>query len=86
MTFAINDTIFGLKYLFSSEKYGLTTPISCNYVTLRVTVNVDYCRFDPHLRKRDIYLNLFSHFFTLMSKQDAALRSATHRAMAPEFG
>ena len=34
----------------------------------------------------DIYLNLYFHFFALVSRLNAALSSATQHAMPPEFG
>ena len=39
------------------------------------------CGFDPHSRKRNIYLNLYFHFFVLVSTQRAALSSATQHAI-----
>ena len=36
--------------------------------------------------KWDIYLHLYFHFFALVSRQSAALSSATQYAMPPEFG
>ena len=36
--------------------------------------------------KRNIYLNVYFHFFALVSRQSAALRSATQHAMPPVFG
>ena len=44
------------------------------------------CGSDPHSRRRNIYLNLYFHFFALVSRQSAALSSATQHAMPPEFG
>ena len=51
-----------------------------------VTVKPSGCGFDPHSRRRNIYLNLYFHFFALVSRQNAALSSATQHAMPPEFG
>ena len=42
--------------------------------------------FDPHSRRGNIYLNLYFQFFALVSRQNAALSSATQHAMPPEFG
>ena len=46
-----------------------------------VTVNAIGCRFDSHSTKWNIYLNLYFHFFTLVSMQNAALSSVTQHAM-----
>ena len=51
-----------------------------------VTVKPTGCGFDPHSRRWNIYLNLYLHFFALMSRLSAALSSATQHAMPPEFG
>ena len=50
-----------------------------------VTVNTTGCGFDPHSRRRNIYLNVNFHFLALVSRQSAALNSATH-ATPLEFG
>ena len=42
--------------------------------------------FDLHSRRRNIHLNLYFHFFALVSRQSAALCSATQHAMLPESG
>ena len=49
-----------------------------------VTLNATGCGFDP--RKGYIYLNLYFHFFVLVSRQNAALSFFTQHAMPPEFG
>ena len=51
-----------------------------------VTVKPTGCGFDPHPRRWNIYLNLYFHFFALVSRQSAVLSSATQHAMPPEFG
>ena len=51
-----------------------------------VTVRPTGCGFDPRSMRWNIYLNLYFHFFTLVSRQSAALSSATQHAMPPEFG
>ena len=51
-----------------------------------VTVKQTRCGFDPHSRRWNIYLNLYFHFFALVSRSSAALSSATQHAMPPEFG
>ena len=51
-----------------------------------VTVKPTECGFDPHSRRWNIYLNLYFHFFVLVSRLSAALNSATRHAMPPEFG
>ena len=48
-------------------------------------VNATGCGFHPHSRKWNIYLNLYFHFFALVSRQRAALSSATEHAIPPEF-
>ena len=45
-----------------------------------MTVNAIGCGFDPHLMKLNIYLNLYFHFFALVSRQHAALSSAAQHA------
>ena len=50
-----------------------------------VTVKPTGCGFDPLSRRWNIYLNLYLHFFALVSRQSAALSSATQHAMSPEF-
>ena len=49
-----------------------------------VTVKPTGCGFDSH--SMNIYLNLYFHFFALVSRTSAALRSATHHVMPSEFG
>ena len=44
------------------------------------------CGFDPRSRRCNIYLNIYFHFLALVSRQSAALSSATQHAMAPELG
>ena len=51
-----------------------------------VTVKPTGRGFDPHSRRGNIFLNLYFHFFALVSRQSAALSSATQHAMPPEFG
>ena len=51
-----------------------------------VVVQPTGCGFDPHSRRRNIYLNLYFHFFALVSKLSAGLSSTTQHAMPPEFG
>ena len=51
-----------------------------------MTVNATGCGFNLYSKKLNIYLNLYIRFFTLVSKQSAALTSATQHAMPPEFG
>ena len=51
-----------------------------------VTVKPTGCGFDPHSRRWNIYLNLYFHFFALVSRLSAALSSATQHATPPEFG
>ena len=52
-----------------------------------VVVKSTGCGFDPHSRKWNIYLNLYFHFFALsLSRQSAAMSSATQHTMPPKFG
>ena len=51
-----------------------------------VTVNATGCGFDPHSSKLNMYLNVYIHFFALVSRQIAALSSATQHAISPESG
>ena len=51
-----------------------------------VTAKPTGCGFDPHSRRGNIYLNLYFHFFALVSRLSAALSSATQHAIPPEFG
>ena len=50
-----------------------------------VTVKSTGCGFDPHSRRLCIYLNVYFHFFALVSRTSAALSSAAQHAMPPEF-
>ena len=54
-------------------------------VARSVTVKSTGCGFDPHSRRWSIYLNVYFHFFALVTRLSAALSSATHHAMPPEF-
>ena len=51
-----------------------------------VTVKPTGCGFDPQSRRWNIYLNLYFHFFALVSRQSAALSSAIQHAMSPDSG
>ena len=51
-----------------------------------VTVKPTGCGFDAYSRRWNIYLNLYFHFFALVSRLSAALSYATQHAMPPEFG
>ena len=46
-----------------------------------VTIKSTGCGFDPHSRKRNIYLHLYFHFYALVQRQRAALSSATQHTM-----
>ena len=78
-----------LVYMVYSEKLNKKT--SLNYEASRgagaqnVTVNPTGCGFDPHSWRCNSYLNLYFHFFVLVSRQSAALSSATELAMLKEF-
>ena len=50
-----------------------------------VTAKPTGCGYDPHSRWWNIYLNLYFHFFALVSRLSAALSSATQHAMPPEI-
>ena len=45
----------------------------------------DDCRSDPYSRKSNIYLNVYFHFFVLVSGQSVALSSAAPHTMLSEF-
>ena len=64
----------------------LTGEASRDAVAQSVTVKLTGCGFDPRSIRWNIYLNLFFHFFALVSRLSAALSSATQHAMPPEFG
>ena len=51
-----------------------------------VTVEPTGCEFYPHSRRCNFYLKLYFHFFALVSRQSAALSSATQHTIPPEFG
>ena len=51
-----------------------------------VTVKSIGCGFGPQSRKLNIYLHLYFHYFALVSRQNAALSSATHHAMPQGLG
>ena len=51
-----------------------------------MTVKPTGCGFDPHSRRWNIYLNLYYHFFVMVSRQSAALSSATQHAMPSDSG
>ena len=42
-------------------------------------VNVTGCGFDPHSSKSNIYLNLYFHFFALLSRQSVKFRHLIRR-------
>ena len=46
-----------------------------------VTVKPTVCGFDPHSTRWNIYLNLYFHFFALVTRINAALSSATQHAL-----
>ena len=52
----------------------------------RVSINATVCGFDSHSRKWIILLNVYFHFFALVSRQSAALSFATQHAMPSELG
>ena len=54
--------------------------------TQGVTVKTTGCGVDPHSRKLNIYLQLYFHFFALVSRQSAALSFAFQYATPPELG
>ena len=55
-------------------------------MTVKATGCFDCCGFDPHSRKLNIYLNLHYCFIALVSRQKAALSTATQHAMPSKFG
>ena len=78
------NSLFTLSKLLSS--YLSYLEASCGAGAQNVTVKLTSCRFDPHSRKLNVYLHLYFHFFAVVSRQSAALSSATQHAMPPEFG
>ena len=58
---------------------------SFNKEAQSVTVKSTGCGFDPHSRKWNIYLYFYFHL-ALVSRQSAALSSATQHAMPAELG
>ena len=40
---------------------------------MRATVHATGCGFDAHSKELNIYLNVYFHFFALLSRQNAAL-------------
>ena len=74
--------IFQIIFLTQYGKYEAGRGAAARGVTAKPTG----CGFDPHSRRWNIYLNLYFHFFALMSRLSAALSSATQHAMPPEFG
>ena len=100
LNFAHSKTIFWFIFFFLSTKWGkvssqLVTVLehikhiiedSGGVAARSVTVKPTGCGFDPHSRRWNIYLNLYFHFFALVSRLSAALSSATPHAMPPEFG
>ena len=50
-----------------------------------VTVKPIAYGFDPHSKRLNIYLNLYFHFFALVSRQSTALSTATQHAMLPDL-
>ena len=59
---------------------------SCGLAAQSVSVKPTGCGFDPHSKRWNIYLNLYFHFFALVSRQSTTLSSATQHEMPPEIG
>ena len=64
-------TVFMISFLYWSQSWRSGT--KCDRKT--------GCGFDPHSRRWNIYLNLYFHFFALVSRLSSALGSATQHAM-----
>ena len=75
-----SELIFFLKK-YSDEKYSEG---SRGAAAQNVTVKLTGCRFNAHSTRLNIYLNLYFHFFALVSRQSMALSTATQYAMPPE--
>ena len=73
----------GIKYFNSCSTF---CEASRGAAARSVTVKLTGCGIDPHLRRWNIYLNLYFHFFVLVSRLSTALSTATQHAMPPEFG
>ena len=73
---------FYLRALFELLSFETSRGAAARSVTVKPTG----CGFDPHSRRRNIYLYLYFHFFALVSRLNAALSSVTQHAMPPEFG
>ena len=58
---------------------------SCAAAARSVTLKSTGYGFDPHSRRCNIYLNVYFHFFALVSRRSGALCSATQYAMPPKF-
>ena len=84
--FDIISIFIFLKMIQTIDWWSSTIQLNCSAGAHSLTVKPTGCGFDPHLRRISIYLNLYFHFFALASRQSAALSSATHHAMPPEFG
>ena len=69
----MNNSI--IQYLKIKSKSGQLA--SRGAAAQSVTVKPTGYGFDLHSRRRNIYLNLYFHFFALVSRQNAALGSAT---------
>ena len=79
LIFLVSYSVFYISYLRKVHA-------SRGAAVRSVTVIPTGFGFDPHSRRWNIYLNLYFHFFALVSMLSAALSSATHHAMPPEFG
>ena len=80
---------FTIIYALKSLKFSLNSfrlEAGRGAAARGVTAKPTGCGFDLHSRRWNIYLNLYFHFFALVSRLSAALSSATRHAMPPEFG
>ena len=73
-------------FMLSDFFFYFLVEVSRGAAARSVTVKPIGCGFDPHLRRWNIYLNVYFHFFALVSRLSAALSSATQHAMPPKFG
>ena len=80
-----------IQWLWKSEvikkiTYKIEIEASHGAAAQSVTINPTGCGFEPHSRRWNIYLNVYFHFFALVSRSSAALSSVTQHAMPPELG
>ena len=78
------DFLCGLYINYGCSYHLFMKPIVMQWHKC-VTVNAPGCGFDPQSGKRNIYLNLYFHFFALAATPSAALSTANPYAMPSKF-